>query len=128
MSPFHECCLPAGLAWPEPFAVTRSDTCVIKYPDTVVDIVEPDLPPYSVIYPGPTLTTFPQQTVVGSTALLDIRKLLLAPQGSLGFGGRCALGSLGANAGLSSWGAGSSNRPFPPHLSRLFCCGTCRPT
>ncbi|NXU62331.1 KRFJ protein, partial [Horornis vulcanius] len=92
MSPFHECCLPPGLACPEPFAVTRSETCVIKYPDTVVDIVEPDMPPYSVIYPGPTLTTFPQQTVVGSTALLDIRNLL-GSRGFLGFGGRCGPGS-----------------------------------
>ncbi|NWH90229.1 KRFJ protein, partial [Aegithalos caudatus] len=117
MSPFHECCLPPGLACPEPFAVTRSDTCVIRYPDTVVDIVEPDMPPYSVIYPGPTLTTFPQQTLVGSTALLDIRNLL----GSLGFGGRCGLGS-GVKAGFSFSDA------FPPHSSRLFSCGTCRPT
>uniref|UniRef100_A0A8C5IVD3 Keratin n=1 Tax=Junco hyemalis TaxID=40217 RepID=A0A8C5IVD3_JUNHY len=84
------CCLPAGLACPEPFAVTRNETCVIKYPDTVVDIVEPDFPPYSVIYPGPTLTTFPQQTLVGSTALLDIRNFL-GSQGFLGFGGRYAL-------------------------------------
>ncbi|NXA02821.1 KRFJ protein, partial [Nesospiza acunhae] len=123
MSPFHECCLPAGLACPEPFAVTRSDTCVIKYPDTVVDIVEPDCPPYSVIYPGPTLTTFPQQTLVGSTALLDIRNFL-GSQGFLGFGGRCALGS-GADASFR--GALGIFNPFPPHSSQ-FCCGTCRPT
>ncbi|NXC09397.1 KRFJ protein, partial [Orthonyx spaldingii] len=79
-----------GLACPEPFAVTCNDTCVIKYPDTIVDIVEPDLPPYSVIYPGPTLTTFPQHTVVGSTALLDVRKFL-GSRGSHGFRGRCGL-------------------------------------
>ncbi|NXH32136.1 KRFJ protein, partial [Myiagra hebetior] len=125
MSPFHECCLPAGLACPEPFAVTCNDTCVIKYPDTIVDIVEPDLPPYSVIYPGPTLTTFPQQTIVGSTALLDVRKFL-GPRGSHGLWGRCGLGS-GFNAGLAFWEPGNFNL-FPPHLSRLFCCGTCRPT
>ncbi|NXC98549.1 KRCL protein, partial [Certhia familiaris] len=94
MSPFHERCLPAGLACPEPFAVTRCDTCVIKYPDTVVDIVEPDMPPYSVIYPGPTLTTFPQQTLVGSTGLPHLRDLL-CPQAFRGFGGRCAGGSGG---------------------------------
>ncbi|NXF13362.1 KRFJ protein, partial [Smithornis capensis] len=75
-----------GLMCPEPFAVTSNETCVLKYPDTVVDIVEPDLPPYSLIYPGPTLTTFPQQTIVGSTALLDIRSFL-ASRGSRGFGG-----------------------------------------
>ncbi|NWV33692.1 KRFJ protein, partial [Grantiella picta] len=91
MSPFHELCLPPGLACPEPFAVTRNDTCVIRYPDTVVDIVEPDHPPYSLIYPGPTLTTFPQQTIVGSTALLDVGKLL----GFHGFRGRCGFGAPG---------------------------------
>ncbi|XP_050186295.1 beta-keratin-related protein-like [Myiozetetes cayanensis] len=83
MSPFHECCLP-GLMCPEPFAVTSNETCVIKYPDTVVDIVEPDHPPYSLIYPGPTLTTFPQRTIVGSTGLLDLRSFL-GSRGSLGF-------------------------------------------
>ncbi|NXK92467.1 KRFJ protein, partial [Formicarius rufipectus] len=78
-------CLP-GLVCPEPFAVTSNETCVIKYPDTVVDIVEPHHPPYSLIYPGPTLTTFPQQTIVGSGALVDVRSFLGA-RGPLGFGG-----------------------------------------
>ncbi|NXL93568.1 KRFJ protein, partial [Alectura lathami] len=77
-----------GVTCPEPFAVTSNETCVIKYPDTVVDIVDPDMPPYSVIYPGPTLTTFPQQTIVGSTALFDIGNLL-GSRGSLGFRGVC---------------------------------------
>ncbi|NWH27178.1 KRFJ protein, partial [Grus americana] len=77
-----------GVICPEPFALTSNETCVIKYPDTVVDIVDPDLPPYSVIYPGPTLTTFPQQTIVGSTALFDIRNLL-GSRGSHGFRGMC---------------------------------------
>ncbi|NWH71959.1 KRFJ protein, partial [Piaya cayana] len=77
-----------GVACPEPFAVTSNETCVIKYPDTIVDIAEPDFPPYSVIYPGPTLTTFPQQTLVGTTALFDIRNLFNS-RGSLGFRGMC---------------------------------------
>ncbi|NXI17618.1 KRFJ protein, partial [Irena cyanogastra] len=123
MSPFHECCLPSGLACPETFTVTRSNTCTIKYPDTVVDIVKPNMPPYSVIYPGPTLTTFPQQTLVGSTALPDIRNFL-GSQGFHGFGGRCALG-WGASA--SFLGCLGSFNPFLPHLY-LLCCGTCRPT
>ncbi|NXM23945.1 KRFJ protein, partial [Oxyruncus cristatus] len=75
-----------GLMCPEPFAVTSNETCVIKYPDTVVDIVEPNQPPYSLIYPGPTLTTFPQHTIVGSTGLVDVRSFLGA-RGSLGFRG-----------------------------------------
>ncbi|NXS26384.1 KRFJ protein, partial [Pomatostomus ruficeps] len=88
-SPF---CLPPGLACPEPFAVTRSDTCVLRYPDTVVDIAEPEQPPYSVIFPGPTLTTFPQQTLVASTALLEFQRFL-GSLGSPGFRGRCGWGS-----------------------------------
>ncbi|NWI29727.1 KRFJ protein, partial [Sula dactylatra] len=77
-----------GVTCPEPFAFTSNETCVIKYPDTIVDIVDPDSPPYSVIYPGPTLTTFPQQTIVGSTALFDIRNLL-GSRGCHGFRGMC---------------------------------------
>ncbi|NWS64814.1 KRFJ protein, partial [Chunga burmeisteri] len=73
-----------GVICPEPFALTSSETCVIKYPDTIVDIADPDSPPYSLIYPGPTLTTFPQQTIVGSTALFDIRNLV-GSGGSHGF-------------------------------------------
>ncbi|NWV02665.1 KRFJ protein, partial [Ptilonorhynchus violaceus] len=77
-----------GLACPEPFAVTSNEPCVIKYPDRVVDVVGPDLCPYAVIYPGPTLTTFPQQTIVGSTPLFDVRNFL-GSGGSHGFRGRC---------------------------------------
>ncbi|NXL67614.1 KRFJ protein, partial [Chordeiles acutipennis] len=77
-----------GVICPEPFALTSNETCVIKYPDTIVDIVDPDSPPYSVIYPGPILTTFPQQTIVGSTALFDIRNLLDS-RGFHGFRGMC---------------------------------------
>ncbi|NXP78373.1 KRFJ protein, partial [Ramphastos sulfuratus] len=77
-----------GVLCPEPFALTSNEVCVVKYPDTKVDILDPDLPPYSVIYPGPTLTTFPQQTIVGSTALFDIRNLL-GSRGSPGLGDVC---------------------------------------
>ncbi|NXG03397.1 KRFJ protein, partial [Sakesphorus luctuosus] len=75
-----------GILCPEPFAITSNERCVLRYPDTVVDIVEPDRPPYCLIYPGPILTTFPQQTIVGSTALLDLNSLLGA-RAPLGFGG-----------------------------------------
>ncbi|NXA77256.1 KRCL protein, partial [Thryothorus ludovicianus] len=126
MSPFHDLCLPAGLACPEPFAVTRSDTCVIRYPDTVVDIVEPDFPPYSLIFPGPTLTTFPQQSLVGSTALPELRELL-GPRAFPALRGRCAPARGGPTWG-DFWGSGCWNPPFPPHSPPPFCCGTCRPT
>ncbi|NXO86511.1 KRFJ protein, partial [Sitta europaea] len=121
MSPFHELCLPGGLACPEPFAVTRNDTCIIRYPDTVLDIAEPHQPPYCLIYPGPTLTTFPQQTLVGSTALLEPRALLGSPP-CRGFGGTFG-GRRGSPVCGGFWGRGA----FPPHLWQLFCCGTCRP-
>lgn len=121
MSPY-ECCLPPGLICPEPFALTSNETYVIKYPDTVMDIVEPDLPLYSVIYPGPTLTTFPQQTIVGSTALFDVRNLL-GSRGFNGFRGMCGSGT----ACNSFYDIGNFNPSFP-HLSIPFCYRTCRPT
>ncbi|NWR40397.1 KRFJ protein, partial [Tachuris rubrigastra] len=124
MSPFHECCLP-GLMCPVPFAVTSNETCVIKYPGTIVDIVKPDLPPYTLIYPGPTLTTFPQHTIVGSTALVDVRSFLCA-RGSLGFRGMLGAGAA-LRSGLSFYDVGNFN-PFLPHLSKLFCYRICRPT
>ncbi|NXE57925.1 KRFJ protein, partial [Casuarius casuarius] len=77
-----------GVICPEPFALTSNETCVTKYPDTIVDIADPNSPPRSVIYPGPILTTFPQQTIVGSTALFDLGSLL-GSRGSLGFRGLC---------------------------------------
>ncbi|NWI99272.1 KRFJ protein, partial [Crypturellus undulatus] len=92
MSLYDECCVPPGIGCPEPFAVTSNETCVIKYPDTIVDLVDPDLPPRSVIYPGPILTTFPQQTIVGSTALFDLGSFL-GSGGSLGLRGLCGSGT-----------------------------------
>ncbi|NXS62164.1 KRF3 protein, partial [Brachypteracias leptosomus] len=91
MSPY-ECCMLPGLPCPQPFALTSNETCIIKYPDTIVDILDPDSPPYSVIYPGPTLTTFPQQTLVGSTMLFDVRNLL-GSQGSRRFRDVCGSGT-----------------------------------
>ncbi|NXG69877.1 KRCL protein, partial [Baryphthengus martii] len=73
-----------GLLCPEPFAFTCNKTCVIKYPDTIVDVGDCDAPLYSVIYPGPTLTTFPQQSIVGSVGAFDNRSLL-GSGGSHGF-------------------------------------------
>jgi len=122
MAPYNECCLPPGVMCPEPFALTSSETCVVKYPDTVVDIVDPDLPPYSVIYPGPTLTTFPQQTIVGSTALFDIRNLF-GSRGSNGFRGMCGSGTA-RNSGLPFYDTGNFNA-FSPLLSKPFGYRTC---
>ncbi|NXS11862.1 KRFJ protein, partial [Neodrepanis coruscans] len=104
MSPFQQCCLP-GLLCPEPFAVTSNETLVLQYPDTLVDIVEPQQPPYRLIYPGPTLTTFPQQTIVGSSALLDLRSLLAARAAPPGCRGRWGVGGLCRAGG----------EPGPPH-------------
>ncbi|NWX11054.1 KRFJ protein, partial [Caloenas nicobarica] len=125
MSPYNECCLPPGVACPEPFAITSNETCVIKYPDTIVDIVDPDVPPYSVIYPGPTLTTFPQQTIVGSTVLFDIRNFL-SSRGSFEFRAVCGSGTA-CKSGLPFSDAGNCN-PFSAHLSQPFCYKTGRPT
>ncbi|XP_029821769.1 claw keratin-like [Manacus vitellinus] len=57
-------CVPScGVATPAPLADTCNEPCVRQCPDSTVVIQ----PPASVVtFPGPILSSFPQQSVVGS--------------------------------------------------------------
>lgn len=84
---------------PEPFAVTSNEIYSAQYPDRIVETELEDGQPCTVTYPGPILTTFPQQTLVGSSALFDMERLLGSRrsfefEGLLGLGGICGPGSL----------------------------------
>ncbi|NWR53390.1 KRCL protein, partial [Regulus satrapa] len=85
-------CLPTcGVATPAPLADTCNEPCVRQCPDSTVVIQ----PPASVVtFPGPILSSFPQQSAVGSAG---------APYVGAGSGG-----SFGGRGGYGGWGYGGS--------------------
>ncbi|NWR59953.1 KRCL protein, partial [Bucorvus abyssinicus] len=86
-------CAPAGgVAAPAPLADTANEPCVRQCPDSTVVIQ----PPASVVtIPGPILSNFPQQSVVGSAGVPGVG-------GGYGgaFGGRGGFGGFGGYGGL----------------------------
>ncbi|NXV05802.1 KRCL protein, partial [Cettia cetti] len=83
------CCVPSscGVATPAPLADTRNEPCVRQCPDSTVLIQ----PPASVVtFPGPILSSFPQQSTVGSAG---------APYVSGGFGGSAGRGGSSGGSG-----------------------------
>ncbi|NWH72043.1 KRCL protein, partial [Piaya cayana] len=87
-------CAPScGVATPAPLADSCNEPCVRQCPDSTVVIQ----PPASVVtFPGPILSSFPQQSVVGSAGAPIVA-------GSYGgsYGGRGGYGGYGG-----SWGYG----------------------
>ncbi|KAM4880505.1 claw keratin-like [Sylvia borin] len=90
-------CVPScGVATPAPLADTCNEPCVRQCPDSTVVIQ----PPASVVtFPGPILSSFPQQSAVGSAG---------APYVSSGsggsFGGRGGSGGYGGYGGFGGYG------------------------
>ncbi|NXP26648.1 KRCL protein, partial [Scytalopus superciliaris] len=86
-------CVPScGVATPAPLADTSNEPCVRQCPDSTVVIQ----PPASVVtFPGPILSSFPQQSVVGSAGVPAVG-------GGFGgsFGGRGGYGGSGGFGGM----------------------------
>ncbi|NXL40268.1 KRCL protein, partial [Glaucidium brasilianum] len=57
------CNTTCGVATPAPLADTCNEPCVRQCPDSTV-VIQP--PPSVVTFPGPILSSFPQQSAVGS--------------------------------------------------------------
>ncbi|XP_074385604.1 uncharacterized protein LOC141725583 isoform X1 [Zonotrichia albicollis] len=96
-------CVPScGVATPAPLADTCNEPCVRQCPDSTVVIQ----PPASVItFPGPILSSFPQQSAVGSAGAPYVGAGSGGAFGSRGgYGGYGALGGYG---GYGGWGYGS---------------------
>ncbi|XP_064588617.1 claw keratin-like isoform X1 [Zonotrichia leucophrys gambelii] len=96
-------CIPTcGVATPAPLADTCNEPCVRQCPDSTVVIQ----PPASVItFPGPILSSFPQQSAVGSAGAPYVGAGSGGAFGSRGgYGGYGALGGYG---GYGGWGYGS---------------------
>ncbi|NXG39549.1 KRSC protein, partial [Dromaius novaehollandiae] len=91
----YELCVPqSGVACPRPIAASRNELCARQCPDSAA-LIQP--PPVVVTFPGPILSSCPQQSVVGSSG---------APAfgGSLGLGGLYGAGATPGSGGLCAFG------------------------
>ncbi|XP_026719707.1 scale keratin-like [Athene cunicularia] len=121
MSCYDLCPPKSGVAVPQPIAESCNELCARQCPDSSA-FIQP--PPVVVTFPGPILSSFPQQAVVGSS-------------GAPAFGGNLGLGGLyGAGATLGSGGLCTFGRPYAspacspcalPRYSRKLwdTCGPC---
>ncbi|XP_077645454.1 feather keratin 4-like [Lonchura striata] len=117
-----ELCPPrTSVAVPQPIAESCNELCARQCPDSSA-FIQP--PPVVVTFPGPILSSFPQQAVVGSSG---------APAfgGSLGLGGLYGAGATQASGGLCTFGRASaaaacSPCALPRYSRRLWdTCGPC---
>ncbi|XP_009987193.1 PREDICTED: scale keratin-like [Tauraco erythrolophus] len=86
-----------SVAVPQPIADSCNELCARQCPDSTA-FIQP--PPVVVTFPGPILSSFPQQAVVGSS-------------GAPAFGGKLGLGGLyGVGATLGSGGLCTFGTPY----------------
>ncbi|NWV26245.1 KRCL protein, partial [Origma solitaria] len=87
------CCVPScGVAPTCPLADSSNEPCVRQCPDSTV-VIQP--PATVVTFPGPILSSFPQQSTVGSSG---------APYVASGSGGSFGRGGSGGFGGLGGCG------------------------
>ncbi|XP_054507238.1 claw keratin-like [Agelaius tricolor] len=124
-------CVPScGVATPAPLADTCNEPCVRQCPDSTVVIQ----PPASVVtFPGPILSSFPQQSAVGSAGAPYVGAGSGGAFGSRGgYGGYGALGGYGGYGSYGGYGGFGSYGGFGGYGScgrgsRSFggSCGPC---
>ncbi|NWH44311.1 KRSC protein, partial [Fregata magnificens] len=105
--PCYDLCSTAvgGVYRPQPLADSGNEPCVRQCPDSTT-VIQP--PPVVVTFPGPILSSFPQDSVVGSSGAP-----VLGGYGgygsSLGYGGLWGYGGYGSSLGYGGlWGYGGS--------------------
>ncbi|OXB51779.1 hypothetical protein ASZ78_002423 [Callipepla squamata] len=111
MSCYDLCPPKTSVAVPQPIAESCNELCARQCPDSTA-FIQP--PPVVVTFPGPILSSFPQQAVVGS----------------LGLGGLYGAGATQGSGGLCTFGRPYTSvcSPCPsPRYSRKFwnTCGPC---
>ncbi|XP_009907290.1 scale keratin-like [Dryobates pubescens] len=120
--PKADLCPPrTSVAVPQPIAESCNELCARQCPDSTA-FIQP--PPVVVTFPGPILSSFPQQAVVGSSG---------APAfgGSLGLGGLYGAGATQGSGGLCTFGrpyaAPACSPCLLPRYSRKLwdTCGPC---
>uniref|UniRef100_A0A8C3JDX8 Keratin n=1 Tax=Calidris pygmaea TaxID=425635 RepID=A0A8C3JDX8_9CHAR len=121
MSCYDLCPPKTSVAIPQPIAESCNDLCTRQCPDSTA-FIQP--PPVVVTFPGPILSSFPQQAVVGSSG---------APAfaGNLGLGGLYGAGATQGSGGLCTFGrayAAPACSPcvLPRYSKKLWdTCGPC---
>ncbi|KFP52929.1 Scale keratin, partial [Cathartes aura] len=89
-----------GVYRPQPLADSGNEPCVRQCPDSTT-VIQP--PPVVVTFPGPILSSFPQDSVVGSSGA----PVLGGYGGSLGYRGLGGYGSSLGYGGLYGYGGSS---------------------
>ncbi|KAM9368417.1 scale keratin-like [Phaethornis superciliosus] len=110
-----------GVAVPQPIAESCNELCARQCPDSSA-FIQP--PPVVVTFPGPILSSFPQQAVVGSAG---------APAfgGSLGLGGLYGAGATQGSGGLCTFGRPYASPALGPYVLPRYSkkiwdtCGPC---
>ncbi|NXB28056.1 KRSC protein, partial [Eulacestoma nigropectus] len=111
----------SGLVRPQPIADSGNEPCVRQCPDSTTTIQPPAV---VVTFPGPILSSFPQDSVVGSAGAPVLGASGgYGGYGSLGYGG---YGSLGYG-GYGSFGSFGSCSPWSSRYGRYGrgSCGSC---
>ncbi|XP_019466951.1 LOW QUALITY PROTEIN: scale keratin-like [Meleagris gallopavo] len=125
MSCYDLCPPKTSVAVPQPIAESCNELCARQCPDSTA-FIQP--PPVVVTFPGPILSSFPQQAVVGSSGAP--RPLGVVPRGvGAVYGGR---GRLRASGAVCTFGRpyaspACSPSPLRPAYSRKLwnTCGPC---
>ncbi|KAF1523707.1 Scale keratin, partial [Eudyptes sclateri] len=94
-----------GVYRPQPIADSGNEPCVRQCPDTTT-VIQP--PPVVVTFPGPILSSFPQDSVVGSSGA-PVLGGYGGYSSSLGYGGLYGYGGYGSSLGYGGlYGYGGS--------------------
>ncbi|NXF52861.1 KRFJ protein, partial [Oceanites oceanicus] len=96
------CSSPCEVTCPEPYANARSEPCVTSCGDSRAVVYAP---PVVITFPGPILSSCPQESIVGTSFPSPIGGFP-GPMGSAGSGG--SFGAGGSYGGSSSLGMGGS--------------------
>ncbi|XP_009465893.1 PREDICTED: scale keratin-like [Nipponia nippon] len=97
-----------GVYRPQPLAQLQHEPCVRQCPDSMT-VIQP--PPVVVTFPGPILSSFPQESVVGSSGAPVLGRdggYGSLGYGSLGYGGLYGYGGYGSLGYGGLYGYGSS--------------------
>ncbi|XP_010141480.1 PREDICTED: feather keratin 4-like [Buceros rhinoceros silvestris] len=106
------CLAPCEVTCPQPIANAWNQPCVTSCGDSRAVIYPP---PVVMTFPGPILSSCPQESVVGSSAPSSTGNL---------FGSTSFLGASGSYDSRSSYSYG---RPYSSYGSRGYGLGSCRP-